>query len=104
VKIAEDFATLQHLSNGRVDLMLGRGNTPMVYPWFGYDYEDSLGLTFEHCALLRRLWRWRSAVRMARFHQQPRDRRAGGKVRRWLLRQQQLRADGALRPLRQSLP
>lgn len=36
VKIAEDFATLQHLSDGRVDLMLGRGNTPMVYPWFGY--------------------------------------------------------------------
>src|SRR6188472_3302899 len=26
VKIAEDFAMLQHLANGRVDLMLGRGN------------------------------------------------------------------------------
>lgn len=57
VKIAEDFATLQHLSSDRVDLMLGRGNTPVVYPWFGYDYEDSLGLTFEHYELLRRLWR-----------------------------------------------
>ena len=57
VKIAEDFATLQHLADGRVDLMLGRGNTPVVYPWFGYDYADSLGLTFEHYELLRRLWR-----------------------------------------------
>ena len=27
VKIAEDFAMLQHLADGRVDLMLGRGNT-----------------------------------------------------------------------------
>src|SRR4051812_21091630 len=26
VKIAEDYAMLQHLANGRVDLMLGRGN------------------------------------------------------------------------------
>ncbi|MDT0184007.1 LLM class flavin-dependent oxidoreductase [Microbacterium sp. ARD31] len=30
VKIAEDFATLQHLSQGRSDLMLGRGNTGPV--------------------------------------------------------------------------
>src|ERR1700754_3551845 len=27
VKIAEDYAMLQHLSGGRVDLMMGRGNT-----------------------------------------------------------------------------
>src|SRR5690606_20916645 len=37
VKIAEDFAMLQHLSNGRVDVMMGRGNTGPVYPWFGQD-------------------------------------------------------------------
>ena len=37
VKIAEDFSVLQHLSGGRVDLMLGRGNTGPVYPWFGKD-------------------------------------------------------------------
>ncbi len=28
---------LQHLSKGRTDLMLGRGNTAPVYPWFGQD-------------------------------------------------------------------
>src|SRR5918998_4862358 len=27
VKIAEDYAMLQHLAGGRVDLMMGRGNT-----------------------------------------------------------------------------
>ena len=37
VKIAEDFSVLQHLSGGRTDLMLGRGNTGPVYPWFGQD-------------------------------------------------------------------
>src|SRR5215213_8803161 len=37
VKIAEDYAMLQHLADGRVDLMLGRGNTGPVYPWFGKD-------------------------------------------------------------------
>src|SRR5512139_921849 len=30
VKIAEDFSVLQHLSGGRADLMLGRGNTGPV--------------------------------------------------------------------------
>ena len=32
VKIAEDYAMLQHLADGRVDLMMGRGNTGPVYP------------------------------------------------------------------------
>jgi putative FMN-dependent luciferase-like monooxygenase len=57
VKIAEDYAMLQHLADGRVDLMLGRGNTGPVYPWFGYDLRDGMSLAFEHYALLHRLWR-----------------------------------------------
>ncbi len=57
VKIAEDFATLQHLAGGRVDLMLGRGNTGPVYPWFGQDIRDGIQLSVEHYDLLHRLWR-----------------------------------------------
>ena len=57
VKIAEDYAMLQHLAGGRVDLMLGRGNTGPVYPWFGRDIRDGLELAVENYALLRRLWR-----------------------------------------------
>jgi putative FMN-dependent luciferase-like monooxygenase len=57
VKIAEDFAMLQHLSDGRTDLMLGRGNTGPVYPWFGKDIRDGISLAVENYALLRRLWR-----------------------------------------------
>ena len=56
VKIAEDFAMLQHLAGGRVDLMLGRGNTGPVYPWFGQDPARSVELTVENYQLLRRLW------------------------------------------------
>ncbi|HET9608829.1 MAG TPA: LLM class flavin-dependent oxidoreductase [Acidimicrobiales bacterium] len=56
VKIAEDYATLQHLADGRVDLMMGRGNTAPVYPWFGKDIGDGIDLAIENYALLRRLW------------------------------------------------
>ena len=57
VKIAEDFAMLQHLAGGRADLMLGRGNTGPVYPWFGQDIRQGLPLAIEHYNLLHRLWR-----------------------------------------------
>ncbi len=57
VKIAEDFAMLQHLADGRVDLMLGRGNTGPVYPWFGKDIRDGIELAIENYHLLHRLWR-----------------------------------------------
>src|SRR6478736_4369315 len=57
VKIAEDYAMLQHVAKGRVDLMLGRGNTVPVYPWFGQDISKGLELALENYNLLHRLWR-----------------------------------------------
>ncbi|PPJ27425.1 5,10-methylene tetrahydromethanopterin reductase [Nocardia nova] len=57
VKIAEDYAMLQHLSGGRIDLMMGRGNTGPVYPWFGKDIRKGVELAIENYHLLRRLWR-----------------------------------------------
>ena len=57
VKIAEDYAMLQHLADGRVDLMMGRGNTGPVYPWFGKDITKGIELAVENYDLLRRLWR-----------------------------------------------
>ncbi|MGA4789474.1 LLM class flavin-dependent oxidoreductase [Nocardia sp. AB354] len=57
VKIAGDYAMLQHLSGGRVDLMMGRGNTGPVYPWFGKDIRKGVELAIENYHLLRRLWR-----------------------------------------------
>ncbi|MGC5615262.1 LLM class flavin-dependent oxidoreductase [Georgenia sp. Z1491] len=56
VKIAEDYAMLQVISDGRMDLMMGRGNTGPVYPWFGKDIREGINLAIENYALLRRLW------------------------------------------------
>jgi putative FMN-dependent luciferase-like monooxygenase len=57
VRIAEEYAMLQHLSGGRMDLTLGRGNTGPVYPWFGEDIRQGIPLALEKYALLRKLWR-----------------------------------------------
>ena len=56
VKIAEDYAMLQYMSGGRIDLMMGRGNTGPVYPWFGKDIREGIPLAISNYALLRRLW------------------------------------------------
>src|SRR6201989_2160547 len=57
VLIAENYAKLQHLTDGRVDLMMGRGNTGPVYPWFGKDIREGIPLAIENYHLLHRLWR-----------------------------------------------
>lgn len=57
VRMAEEYAMLQHLSKGRMDLMLGRGNTGPVYPWFGQDIRNGVALALEHYNLLHKLWR-----------------------------------------------
>lgn len=79
VRIAEDYAYAQHLSDGRLDLMMGRGNTGAVYPWFGADIRKGIPLAIENYHLLRRLWRedvvdWRGEFRtpLQRFTSTPR--------------------------------
>ena len=67
VKIAEDYAFLQHLSGGRVDLMMGRGNTGPVYPWFGKDIRQGIPLAIENYHLLRRLWREQNVTWKGQF-------------------------------------
>lgn len=57
VRLAEDYAMLQHLSGGRMDVVLGRGNTGPVYPWFGEDIRQGIPLAIEKYGLLHRLWR-----------------------------------------------
>ncbi|NLE97129.1 MAG: LLM class flavin-dependent oxidoreductase, partial [Propionibacterium sp.] len=57
VRLAEDYAYAQHLTDGRIDLMMGRGNTGPVYPWFGKDIREGIALAVENYALLHQLWR-----------------------------------------------
>jgi putative FMN-dependent luciferase-like monooxygenase len=40
-----------------MDLMVGRGNTVPVYPWFGKDIREGVALALENYNLLHRLWR-----------------------------------------------
>ena len=56
VRIAEEYAMLQILADGRMDLMMGRGNTGPVFPWFGQDIRQGLPLAIENYALLNELW------------------------------------------------
>jgi putative FMN-dependent luciferase-like monooxygenase len=56
VRIAEEYALLQHICAGRNDMMLGRGNTAPVYPWFGKDIRQGLPLALENYNLLHELW------------------------------------------------
>ncbi len=129
VKIAEDYAMLQHVAKGRVDLMLGRGNTVPVYPWFGKDIRTGLELALENYNLLHRLWRedvvdWegrfrtslqgvhgdpaaagrRAAVRLARRDPHAGDRRAGRLLRQRLLREQHPGSELPLPAAGQPLP
>jgi alkanesulfonate monooxygenase SsuD/methylene tetrahydromethanopterin reductase-like flavin-dependent oxidoreductase (luciferase family) len=72
VRVAEDFATLDHLSGGRVDLIIGKGNDPVQNRLFGYDLADQWELNREKYELLRRLWTeeevtWSGTVRPPLF-------------------------------------
>src|SRR3954467_9742976 len=57
VKIAEDFAMLQHLADGRVHLMLALCTTGPVYPWCGQANRQGAPRAVGNCARLHGLWR-----------------------------------------------
>ncbi|MFV5314587.1 LLM class flavin-dependent oxidoreductase [Priestia megaterium] len=56
VRVAEDYATLDHLSGGRLELIIGKGNDPRHYPLFGITEEEQWGSLAERYALLKQLW------------------------------------------------
>lgn len=55
VKLFEDFATLDLISNGRAEIMVGRGAFAESFPLFGYDPAYSDELFEEHLELLMQL-------------------------------------------------
>jgi putative FMN-dependent luciferase-like monooxygenase len=67
VRVAEEYALLQHLSDGRADLMIGKGNAGRAFGWFGFDPADGNALAAENYALLHRLWREESVTYQGRF-------------------------------------
>jgi alkanesulfonate monooxygenase SsuD/methylene tetrahydromethanopterin reductase-like flavin-dependent oxidoreductase (luciferase family) len=56
VRVAEDYATVDVLSNGRLELVAGRGILRRTYADFGFDPADSRALFEESLALLLQVW------------------------------------------------
>ena len=56
VRVAEDYATLDHLSGGRLELVIGKGNGPEQTELFGVPREQAWVTLEENYRLLRRLW------------------------------------------------
>jgi len=67
IRVAEDYATLDLLSDGRLELAVGRGILPNAYRLFGRDLDDSRALYTENLELLLRLWREKSVEWSGRF-------------------------------------
>lgn len=55
VRVFQSFATLDLLSNGRAEIMAGRGSFIESFPLFGYDLNDYNGLFDEKLKLLAQL-------------------------------------------------
>ncbi len=55
VRVFQDFATLDLLSNGRAEIMVGRGSFTESFPLFGYDLKDYNTLFSEKLELLLKL-------------------------------------------------
>ncbi|GGZ38309.1 luciferase-like monooxygenase [Streptomyces inusitatus] len=57
VRAYEDYATLDHLSDGRLDLIIGKGNGTAQRELFRVTPEDQWDRNFEGYELFRRIWR-----------------------------------------------
>ncbi len=55
VRVYERFATVDALSNGRAQIMLGRGSFTESFPLFGYDLQDYEELFEEKTAMFSEL-------------------------------------------------
>jgi alkanesulfonate monooxygenase SsuD/methylene tetrahydromethanopterin reductase-like flavin-dependent oxidoreductase (luciferase family) len=68
VRVAEDYATIDQLSRGRLELVIGKGNEARQLPLFGVEPGQQWDQLAEKYELLRRLWReenvtWTGAFR-----------------------------------------
>ncbi|MCK9901941.1 LLM class flavin-dependent oxidoreductase [Frankia sp. Cpl3] len=67
VRVAEDYATLDHLSGGRVELVIGKGAGPQQAELFGLTREQARDALNEKFRLLHRLWTERDVTWQGTF-------------------------------------
>jgi alkanesulfonate monooxygenase SsuD/methylene tetrahydromethanopterin reductase-like flavin-dependent oxidoreductase (luciferase family) len=56
VRLAEEVATLDHLSQGRLDLGIGRSSFPRAYAGYNIPYEESRERFREYLEIMRLAW------------------------------------------------
>jgi alkanesulfonate monooxygenase SsuD/methylene tetrahydromethanopterin reductase-like flavin-dependent oxidoreductase (luciferase family) len=67
--IAEDYALVDLLSQGRLGLGIGRGSYPHEYPAFGQSREESQGRFEESWAIIQQAWRGETVTFQGRYYQ-----------------------------------
>lgn len=55
-RVAEDYATIDQISRGRLEITIGKGNELAQFPLFGVRAQDQYALLVEKYELLRQLW------------------------------------------------
>ncbi|HEU0074532.1 MAG TPA: LLM class flavin-dependent oxidoreductase [Dehalococcoidia bacterium] len=56
IRMAEDVATLDHVSNGRLEFGVGRSSAPGSYEGYGVAYAESKDRMFEALEVMKRAW------------------------------------------------
>jgi probable LLM family oxidoreductase len=89
VRVFERFATLDALSNGRAEVILGRGSFTESFPLFGYDLNDYKILFEEKVALFVELLKekpvtWRGSTRSALSRQMVYPSTESGHLTTWI--------------------
>lgn len=89
VRVFERFATLDAVSNGRAEIILGRGSFTESFPLFGYDLADYERLFEEKIDLLSHLLTegpvtWQGSIRPPLADQQVFPKTASGSIRTWV--------------------
>jgi probable LLM family oxidoreductase len=89
VRVFQRFSTLNALSNGRAEIILGRGSFTESYPLFGYDLSNYNELFEEKLALFAELLKntpvtWRGNTRSGLDHQMVYPPIESGTLRTWV--------------------
>lgn len=71
VRVAEDWATLDHLLQGRLDVGVGRGNQPHEFRGFNVPMDEARDRYQEALAILRKAWTQKTFSHDGRFWQYP---------------------------------
>ncbi|HEY5919879.1 MAG TPA: LLM class flavin-dependent oxidoreductase, partial [Chryseolinea sp.] len=89
VRIYQGFATLDHLSNGRAEVMAGRGSFIESFPLYGYDLNDYNTLFEEKLELLLKINKenpitWKGKFRAPLQYQQVLPRAVNNHLNIWV--------------------